>query len=70
MDWASVASELPEARAAASEAIELLRRELDQRPPDLLIVFASHHHAGGYEVLAGMLGQAFPSSAIVRQRSK
>lgn len=55
MRWASVLSEEGRSESAARDASTRLRTALDGAP-DLLLVFASHHHAGGWTEIERVLG--------------
>src|SRR6266849_2516728 len=65
MKWASAISENPAFELAASEAIEILRRELGGAKIDLVVVFLSPHHAESYERIPELISSQFPGSALV-----
>jgi len=65
MKWASAISENPALELAASEAMEVLRRELGAAKVDLVVVFLSPHHADGYERIPELIFSHFPGSALV-----
>jgi len=54
MDWASAVSERVDTRAAVREAAETLKAHRD-RPPDLVLVFISPHHAANFEHVSGWI---------------
>lgn len=64
MKWASTLSRLPGTGAAFDEAASAISAELGDARPDLLLVFASPHHAGELTMLAEVAARRFPSATI------
>jgi small ligand-binding sensory domain FIST len=62
--WASALSEQPITAEAVAEAAAALRRELREEP-DLVLVFASPHHATSYGIVPDLCGAAFPGALVV-----
>ena len=54
----------PGRRPQYAEAARALRGELSE-DPDLVVVFASPHHASGFGVLPDLVGAAFPGALVL-----
>jgi small ligand-binding sensory domain FIST len=65
MRWASTLSSGAEATSAFAEAAEALEVELAGSAPDLLLVFASPQHAGGFGAIAELAARRFPRALLV-----
>ena len=63
MDWASAVSQRVDSRSAVKEALRVLMAER-ARPPDLVFVFVSPHHAAAYEHVAGWLREELGDAVI------
>ncbi len=64
MRWASILSEERESEAAALDASARLRSELDT-DPDLVIAFASSHHASSYDTIASTLTRELGGAILI-----
>lgn len=64
MRWASILSEERESEAAALDASARLRSELDT-DPDLVIAFASSHHASSYDTIASTLTRELGGANLI-----
>jgi len=64
MRWASALSRRPDAPAAFAEAAEAVERRLDGRSPDLVVAFASPHHAPASERVAALARRRFPAALL------
>jgi small ligand-binding sensory domain FIST len=58
MKWASAVSTAEQLDDAIADTTARVRRELGDRAPDLAVVFASPHHASGYDVVPELIGAA------------
>jgi len=65
MDWASSVSEEADLRRAIEEASNAVAAALEGAAPDLVIVFASPHHAVDYARLPAEIGERFPGSLLL-----
>jgi small ligand-binding sensory domain FIST len=65
MRWASALSRQPGAADAFDDASEAIERQLGGQPADLLLTFASPHHAGGCEFIPPLAARRFPSALFV-----
>jgi small ligand-binding sensory domain FIST len=65
MRWASTLSRRPDAVAAFSEAAAALEERLGGQPPDLLLAFASPHHAQDLERASERATARFPEALRV-----
>jgi len=65
MRWGSALSRSAAAAGAFDEAASEVGRQLAGERADLLVVFASPHHAGACEVLPGLAARRFPSALLV-----
>ncbi len=65
MKWASSLSEKPEVDAAIEEAAAAARDRLGPERADLLMVFASPHHAGSYEEIVARTGSRFDGALLL-----
>jgi small ligand-binding sensory domain FIST len=65
MRWASALSRAADAEAALAESADALERGLEGSAPDLLLAFASPHHAPGCERIARRARRRFPSALLV-----
>lgn len=65
MKWASTLSRRGVPAEAFSECADALERDLAGSPPDLLLAFASPHHATSCPDLASLAGQRFPRALLV-----
>ena len=65
MRWASALSEAHATASAVEEAGAEVARQLGDDEPDLLVAFASPHHADAYEALPADLGARFPRALLV-----
>ena len=64
MRWSAALSEAADHESAAREVTETVRGQLDG-PPDLLLLFASPHHAAAWNELARAVAAAFPGCPLV-----
>jgi small ligand-binding sensory domain FIST len=64
MKWASALSEADDTATAIGEATRKLARHLGDVEPDLVVLFASPHHADAYEALPAGIAAAFPHALI------
>jgi small ligand-binding sensory domain FIST len=64
MLWASTLSSGTDAAAAFVEAANVLEAQLSVSAPDLLLVFASPHHAGGCEEISELAARRFPRALL------
>jgi small ligand-binding sensory domain FIST len=64
MQWASTLSRRADAGAALDEAVDVLERQLGKTPPDLLLAFASPHHASESGAIAERARRRFPSALV------
>jgi small ligand-binding sensory domain FIST len=62
--WASALSEAQESARAIADASEAIARQLDGEEPDLVVAFASPHHAEAYEALPADIGARFPRAKL------
>ncbi len=65
MKWASILSEERTSQAAALDASARLRRTLGDAAADLVVVFASNHHAESYEDIAGTLARELGGPTLI-----
>lgn len=65
MRWASALSEAQATASAVAEAGAEVARQLGGDEPDLLVAFASPHHADAYEALPADLAARFPRALLV-----
>ncbi len=65
MKWASTLSRRPAAVDAFAEAAESLDRQLEGRPPDLLLAFVSPQHAVACAQIALLASRRFPRALLV-----
>jgi small ligand-binding sensory domain FIST len=65
MRWASTLSRAAGAADAFAEAADAVLAQLEGAAPDLLLVFASPHHAGGCDAVARLAAQRFPRALLV-----
>ncbi|HET9595588.1 MAG TPA: FIST N-terminal domain-containing protein [Anaeromyxobacteraceae bacterium] len=65
MRWGSALSRAAGAAAALEEAGAEAARQLDGERADLVVVFASSHHAGACDLLAGLAARRFPTALLV-----
>ena len=64
MRWASALSEERSTDDAVAEAAAVVAGELADVQPDLVLVFASAHHAGAYERVARGIAAHFPGAHV------
>ncbi len=64
MQWVSTLSRQPELTDALSEGIGAIRRALAGAAPDLLLAFASAHHAGAVARLPALCAASFPAALL------
>jgi small ligand-binding sensory domain FIST len=64
MRWASSLSRRPDTEGAFDEAIHRVEAGLDGEPPDLLLAFASPHHAQDLPELARLAGSLHPGTLL------
>ena len=69
MKWASILSEERTSQAAALDASARLRRTLGDAAADLVVVFASNHHAESYEDIAGILARELGGPTLIGCRA-
>jgi len=62
--WASSLSRAPETAKAFAEAARALELRRGGGGPDLLLAFASSHHAGGFERISELARQRFPAALV------
>jgi small ligand-binding sensory domain FIST len=65
MRWTSTVTDEPLIEAAVRAAATALRAQLTDARPDLLIVFASAHHAKAFDRIPSLIAAAFESAPIV-----
>ncbi len=65
MKWASSASDAPALGAAVAAAASDVRAQLGGCPADLLLAFASAHHAGNYEHLPALVRSELGGGVLV-----
>ena len=65
MDWSSAAAKHPSIGTALDECIATIRREMDGRVPDLVMVYATHHFGDDRSLVAGVVQRAFPDAVVV-----
>ncbi len=65
MRWASTLSRQPEAAGAFAEAAGALELRLGGDAPDLLVAFASPHHAAHCDGIPSLARQRFPGALLV-----
>jgi small ligand-binding sensory domain FIST len=63
MEWASAVSGRVDSRTALKEALRALMSER-RRPPDVVLVFVSQHHASACEQIAGWLRDELPGAVV------
>jgi small ligand-binding sensory domain FIST len=65
MRWASTASGEPQFETAVREASAAIRAQLGSTPPDLAVVFVSHHHSAAFDRVPGIVAEHLgPAVAI------
>jgi small ligand-binding sensory domain FIST len=64
MLWGSTLSRIPDAAAAFSEAARALDERLGGTRPDLLLVFASPHHAQDFDELSRLAARRYPDALL------
>ncbi|HEX9101354.1 MAG TPA: FIST N-terminal domain-containing protein [Polyangia bacterium] len=64
MKWASAVSEAQDTASAIAAATAELQRQLGGDEADLIVAFASPHHADAYETLPAGIGAVFPSALL------
>ena len=64
MRWASALSRRPDPSGAFAEAVEAVESGLGGRTPDLLLAFASPHHAQDFAVLAELAAERHPGALL------
>ncbi|HEY2735487.1 MAG TPA: FIST N-terminal domain-containing protein [Polyangiales bacterium] len=64
MQWASAASGRVDSRTAVKEALRTLMVDRDG-PPELLLLFASLHHAEAFEEMLDCLREELPNAVVV-----
>jgi len=64
MTWASSLSLRPDSGGAFAETANAVEAQLGGSAPDLLLVFASSDHAGGYERIAALARRRFPAALV------
>jgi small ligand-binding sensory domain FIST len=65
MRWASALSRRPDPSGAFAEAVESVETGLGGERPDLLVAFASPHHAQDFPALAGLAAGRHPGALLV-----
>jgi len=65
MRWASTVSRREDLGEAVVEACEAIAPALDGERPDLVVAFASHHHAAAYERVPSLVGAHLPHGLLV-----
>ncbi|MFL5263864.1 MAG: FIST N-terminal domain-containing protein, partial [Anaeromyxobacteraceae bacterium] len=65
MRWGSTLSRAAGAADAFAEAADAVVAQLEGAAPDLLLAFASPHHAGGCDAVARLAAQRFPGALLV-----
>jgi small ligand-binding sensory domain FIST len=65
MKWASALSRLPEAAEAIAETTAAVDRQLGGASPDLLVAFASPHHATECGRIAAAVTRRYPAALLV-----
>lgn len=65
MRWASALSEAEETAAAITAAAAEVAQQLAGERADLVVVFASPHHAGSYEAVPAAVAAHFPHALLV-----
>ncbi len=63
--WASAASDEPRLDRAIPSVLSATRARLGSADPDLLVVFVSDHHQGGYEAVSRRLAEECPGALVV-----
>ena len=64
MKWASALSEAQESTSAIRAAAAELQRQLGGVEPDLVVAFASPHHADAYAALPLEIAAVFPRAVL------
>ncbi len=64
MRWASALSEAQDSAGALGAAADELARQLGGDEPDLVVTFASPHHAEVYEALPARVAERFPRALV------
>ena len=64
MKWASALSEAQDSTSAIRTAAAELQRQLGAVEPDLVVAFASPHHADAYAALPSEIAAAFPRALL------
>src|SRR5271169_6106938 len=65
MRWTSTVSDEPVLDRAVRAAAAALRAQLGDAPPDLVIVFASAHHAAEFDRIPALIAAAFDPALLV-----
>ncbi len=65
MKWASAVSSAPQLGDAIADAASGVRRRLDDRAPDLAVVFVSPHHAAGYDAVPELVRAALEPRTLI-----
>jgi small ligand-binding sensory domain FIST len=64
MRWASALSRRPDPSGAFAEAVEAVEAGLGGKSPDLLLAFASPHHAQDFAVLSELAAERHPGALL------
>jgi len=64
MRWASALSRRPDTSGAFAEAVEAVEAGLAGKSPDLLLVFASPHHAQDFAALSELASERHPGALL------
>ncbi len=65
MKWASAVADHPTTDDALAEVCESVRGALGAAPADLVVVFASPHHAAAFDAFPARLGREFPGAMLL-----
>jgi small ligand-binding sensory domain FIST len=65
MQWASALSRRPDTSGSFAETMEAVEAGLGGRVPDLLLAFASPHHAQDFTILAELAAERHPGALLV-----
>ncbi|MBM3957754.1 MAG: hypothetical protein FJ313_06840, partial [Gemmatimonadetes bacterium] len=65
MRWSSAVSDAPSIGDAVQQACARVAEGLDGRAPDVVFVFVSAHHAGGYDSVPALLREHLGDASVV-----
>lgn len=65
MKWASAASDDAALGAAIARAASVVRAQLGDCRPDLVVAFVSPHHAAGFDRVPALVAESFPGALLL-----